>query len=61
MADETPTIEDLQKTIEILEGEIDEMQGKIDRLIKLEQACHDMGQKLADKFKTPLSDWWWPV
>jgi len=61
MTDETPTIEDLQKTIEILEQELDEMAGKVDRLEKVEKACQDMAQKLADKFKDSLSDWWWPV
>ena len=61
MTDEDPTIEDLQNRIDILEGELDEMQGKIDRLTKIEKACHDMAQKLADKFETSLSDWWWPV
>lgn len=61
MTDETPTNEDLQTRIEILEGELDEMQGKLDRLLKIEKACHDMAQKLADKHKNSLSDWWWPV
>ena len=61
MTDESPTIEDLQNRIDILEGELDEMQGKLERLLKIEQACHDMAQKLADKYKNSLSDWWWPV
>lgn len=61
MADEDPTIEELQTKIEILEGELDEMSGKVDRLEKVEKACQDMAQKLADKFKDSLSDWWWPV
>lgn len=61
MADEDPTIEELQTKIEILEGELDEMAGKVDRLEKVEKACQDMAKKLADKFKDSLSDWWWPV
>ena len=61
MADEDPTIEELQTKIEILEGELDEIAGKVDRLEKVEKACQDMAQKLADKFKDSLSDWWWPV
>lgn len=61
MADETPTNQDLLKKIEILEGELDEIQGKLDRLMKIEKGCHDMAQKLADKYKDSLSDWWWPV
>ncbi len=61
MADEDPTNEELQKRIEILEAELDEIQGKLEQVLKIEKACYDMGQKLADKFKDPLADWWWPV
>lgn len=61
MADEDPTNADLQKRIDTLETELDEMQSKLDRLLGLESACRNMAQKLADKNKNALADWWWPV
>lgn len=58
MADENPTIEDLLKKIEVLEGEMDELQGLVQRLLKIEKACYDMAQKLANKHGDALIDWW---
>ena len=45
MADETPTNEELLKKIEILEQELDDMQSKLDKVLQMENACKDMGQK----------------
>ena len=59
MADETPTNADLQRRIETLEQELDEMQSKLDKVLKLENACKDMGQKLANIHGNALADWWW--
>ena len=45
MADETPTNEELLKKIEILEQELDDMQSKLDKVLQMENAFKDMGQK----------------
>ena len=59
MADETPTNEELLKKIEILEQELDDMQSKLDKVLQMENACKDMGQKLANIHGNALADWWW--
>ena len=56
-----PTNAHLEKKIEILEQELDELQTKIERLLKIEGACKELAQKIANERGDPLADWWWPV
>ena len=61
MADEDPTIEDLQKQIETLEADFDELQTLVRRLLGIEKACAELAQKLATERGEALADWWCPV
>lgn len=61
MADDNPTIEDLQKQIDRLESELDEAMAVVNEINMIKRACRHMGQKLADENGDALADWWWLV
>ena len=61
MADENPTVEDLQKQIDRLESELDDAINVVNQIESIKRACQHMAQKLADKNGDALADWWWPV
>ena len=60
MADDNPTNEELQKRIDTLEQELDDLQATLNRVLKIENACKNMAQKLATERGDALADWWWP-
>ena len=62
MADETPTIddiEDLRKQMDILEAEMQEMMKATSEILNIATACEAMAARLAAKFEESVSDWWW--
>ena len=59
MADDDPTIEDLQKQIDMLNTDLDEMMKATREALSLAKACEHMASKLAEKFDESLADWWW--
>lgn len=59
MTEENPTIESLQTKIEMLEQELDSLESKLARVLKIENACEHLAQKIATERSEPLSEWWW--
>tara|TARA_R110002167_G_scaffold365260_1_gene589353 strand:- start:492 stop:674 length:183 start_codon:yes stop_codon:yes gene_type:complete len=59
MADNDPTIEDLQKQMDELNAYLEEIMTTTREVLTLAKACEHMAQKLAEKFNEPLADWWW--